>query len=179
MPDDITDFEICEFHKNTKIWISQEQRKHWFLRIECYFIAKNNFVAEVIFNTRNRELNFKNTLWALCPVFLLISLVVTCTLMPWLYMPQLETPSDLLKVNRVSKNIFAIISLHCMKVKTKEKMLLRRFCLTFTPSIRWIQAQTHPIQGFPNSGKEWGWVIRNFTWSGGGGFLPGEGNKEY
>ena len=30
--------------------------------IKGYFIAKNSFVAEVTFNTRNRELNFKNTL---------------------------------------------------------------------------------------------------------------------
>ena len=52
----------------------------------------------------------------------------------------LEALSDLLKVSKVSKNIFLIISLHCMKVKIKEKMLRRRLCLTFTPSIKWIQA---------------------------------------
>ena len=61
MPDDIADVEICGFHKNTKNEISQEQRKHYFLCIKGYFIAKNSFKAEVAFNTRNRKLNFKNT----------------------------------------------------------------------------------------------------------------------
>ena len=68
-------------------------------------------------------------------------------------MPWLEAFSDLLKVSKVNKNIFLIISLHCMKVKMKEKLLLGRLCPTFTPSIKWIQAETHLIQGFPNSGK--------------------------
>ena len=38
---------------------SREQRKH-FLSIKGYVTAKNIFVARVTFNTRNRELNFKN-----------------------------------------------------------------------------------------------------------------------
>ena len=69
MPDEITNFEICGFHKNTEIEISRE-KKRYFLRIKGYFIAWNSFVVEVTFNTRNRELNFKNNLWALCSVSL-------------------------------------------------------------------------------------------------------------
>ena len=55
--DDVTDFEICEFHKNTKISISREQniifssnKKIHQLHIKCYFMTKNSFVAEVTFN---------------------------------------------------------------------------------------------------------------------------------
>ena len=61
-PYDIIDFEICGFHKNTKVYISREQRNNYFLRIKGYFISKNSFVVEVTFNTRNRKLNFKNIL---------------------------------------------------------------------------------------------------------------------
>ena len=32
---------------------------------------------------------------------------------------------------QASKNIFLTISLHCVKVKMKEKKLLRRLCLAF------------------------------------------------
>ena len=85
-------------------------------------------------------------------------------------MPWLEAFSDLLKVSKVNKNIFLIISLHCMKVKIKEKMLLRRLCPTFTPSIKWIKPETHPIHGFPNSGKEWG---DGKFYLGGGDFFTG------
>ena len=38
MPDEITNFEICGFHKNTEIEISRE-KKRYFLRIKGYFIA--------------------------------------------------------------------------------------------------------------------------------------------
>ena len=114
---------------------------------------QRSLVAEATFHTRNiLKIPFEH--YALSPF--LISLVVTCTLMPWLWMPWLEALSDLLKVSKVIKNIFLIISLHCMKVKIKDKMLLRRLFPTFTPSIKWIQAQNHPIQDFPNSGKGWG-----------------------
>ena len=78
MPDDVTDSETCKFHKNSKIQISRyhknEQNKtnkkiHELHFMDC-FIAKNSFVAELTFNTRNRELNLEITLGALCPVSL-------------------------------------------------------------------------------------------------------------
>ena len=54
--DDVTDFEICGFHKNTKISISREQniifsskKKNHQLHIKRYFMTKNSFVAEVTF----------------------------------------------------------------------------------------------------------------------------------
>ena len=61
MPDGITDFEIFGF---TKTGTSQylENKENIFLRIKGYFITTNSFVAEVTFNTRNRELSFKITL---------------------------------------------------------------------------------------------------------------------
>ena len=58
--DDVTDFEICAFHRNTKIQISRERNifpslnKH----IKGYFTAKNSFAAEVTFN-RRKKLNFE------------------------------------------------------------------------------------------------------------------------
>ena len=57
--DDVTDFEICQFHKSTKIQKSRERniiftsnKKNHYLRIKGYFIAKNSFVAEVTFNKK-------------------------------------------------------------------------------------------------------------------------------
>ena len=38
-----------------------ENKQNIFLCIKGYFIAKISFVVEVTFNTRNRELNLKNT----------------------------------------------------------------------------------------------------------------------
>ena len=52
--DDVTDYEICEVHKNTKIQISQERNifssneKIPQLHIKGYFIAKNSFVGMYI-----------------------------------------------------------------------------------------------------------------------------------
>ena len=54
--DDVTDFEICRFHKNTKILISQElnifssNKKIHSLNTKGYFMTKNSFVVEVPFN---------------------------------------------------------------------------------------------------------------------------------
>ena len=39
-----------------------ENKENIFLWIKGYFIAKNSFVVEVIFNTRYRELELKNSL---------------------------------------------------------------------------------------------------------------------
>ena len=53
--DDVTDFEICGFHKSTKIQISRERnifssnKKNHLLHIKGYFMARNSFVAEVAF----------------------------------------------------------------------------------------------------------------------------------
>ena len=48
--DDVTDFAICGFHKNTKIniYLENETRNNQ-LHIKDYFMAKNTFVVEVTF----------------------------------------------------------------------------------------------------------------------------------
>ena len=50
-----------DFTKTQKLNILRT-KKTFFLHIKGYFISKNSFVAEVTFNTRNRELNIQNTL---------------------------------------------------------------------------------------------------------------------
>ena len=59
-----------------------ENKENIFYASRATLLQKNSFVAEVTFNTRNSELNFKIPLehYALYPI--LISLVVTCTLRP-------------------------------------------------------------------------------------------------
>ena len=47
-----------------------ENKQNIFLHIRGYFIAKNSFVAEETFNTRNRKSNLKSILWTLCHVSL-------------------------------------------------------------------------------------------------------------
>ena len=36
MPAAVTDFEICGFHKNTKIQVSQKRMKHYFFQIKKF-----------------------------------------------------------------------------------------------------------------------------------------------
>ena len=98
-----------------------ENKENIFYASRATLFAKNSFVVEVTFNTRNRELNFRNTLWTLWPVSL-YNIFSVCLHVDTLIidMPWLEALSDLLKVSKVTKNIFLIISLHCMKVKRKN-----------------------------------------------------------
>ena len=58
---------ISQKHKNLNI---SRTNKIFFLHIRGNFIAKNSFVAEETFNTRNRKSNLKSILWTLCHVSL-------------------------------------------------------------------------------------------------------------
>ena len=65
--DDITDYEICGFHKNTKpryleneTFVLLQMKKIHLLHIKGYFMAKNTFVAELTFKVLQRSKNAKD-----------------------------------------------------------------------------------------------------------------------
>ena len=50
-----------DFKKTRKSKYLKSKENNSFYAFKGYFIAKNSFIAEVVFNTSNREVNFKNT----------------------------------------------------------------------------------------------------------------------
>ena len=62
--------KFLDFTKTQKSKYLESKENIIFYTSRATLLQKVAFVTEVIFNTRNRELNFKNTLWTLCPVSL-------------------------------------------------------------------------------------------------------------